>query len=109
GKMGFLQGDADALAQLVLVPIPAHAEDLDLTRGRRVQALEDLDGGGLAGTVRTEEPEAFPRAHLEVEAVDGSDLVIPLDEAAAENGGLCHRFRGRAISMVSTVSFKARP
>ena len=49
----------------------------------RVEPLQDLDRRGLAGAVRTEQPEALAGADLEVEAVDGRDVAVALDEPGA--------------------------
>ena len=62
GELGLLQRDADALADVVVLLAPAHAEHFDLA-GRRVeQAFEDLDRGRLAGAVRAQQAEALARA-----------------------------------------------
>ena len=46
------------------------AEHADLAVVGRSQALEDLDGRGLAGAVRPEQPEDLARRDIEVDAVD---------------------------------------
>ena len=68
---------------MVRVGRPAAAEHLDLAGIRRVEALQDLDGGGLAGAVRTEQPEALAGADLEIEAVDGDHVAVALDQPDA--------------------------
>src|SRR5262245_2885614 len=65
GELGFLQLNAEPLAQLALVGPPAQAEHLDLSRVRCEQPLEDLDRRRLAGAVGTEETEAFAASHVE--------------------------------------------
>ena len=51
-----------------------------------VEALADLDGGGLAGAVGTEQAEALARTDLEVEAVDGDDVTVGFAELAEDEG-----------------------
>ena len=83
-----LQRDAQPLAQLALVALPRHAEDFDLARGRLQQAFENLDGGGLAGAVRSEQAEALAGLDGEIEPAHGFDLaVVGLRQAAASDGG----------------------
>ncbi len=60
-EAGLLQRDADPLADLVGLRVPAPAQDLDVARGRRVQPFEDLDRGRLARAVGAEQAEAFAR------------------------------------------------
>src|SRR5262249_43778973 len=62
--------DAKALAQGRLVLAPAEAEHLDLARRGLEQALEDLDGGGLAGAVGAEQTEALAGLDGQVEGPD---------------------------------------
>ena len=52
------------------------------------QAFENLDRRGLAGAVRPEQAKAFAAQHLEVEAVDGGDSSVALDDARAAAGRL---------------------
>ena len=49
------------------------------------QGREDPHGGGLAGPVRPEEAEHRLGLHLEVDAVDGLDLPVPLLQALDED------------------------
>ena len=109
GQMRLLQRDADPVAERRLVFVPAHAEHFDLAARRRIEALEDLAGRGLPRAVRPQKSEALPAANLEIEAVDGGDVVVPLDEAAAADGEFHQRFLGRAISTASGRSLKDLP
>jgi hypothetical protein len=43
---------------------------------------KDLDGGRLARAVGTEEAEDLARPDLEIDAVDGCDVGVALDQAA---------------------------
>ena len=91
--MRLLQRDAEARAQPGLVGGPAAAEHLHVAGGGLVEPLEDLDGGGLAGAVGAEQAEALAAAHDEVEAVDGDDVAVALDEAVHFDGVLAHARR----------------
>ena len=82
GELGLLQRDPDPLLQLERVGLPAEAKDLDVARVGRVEALADLDRGGLAGAVGTEKAEAFTGPDLEVEAVHGANGVVVLAKPA---------------------------
>ena len=62
---------ADARQHRVHVPRHVGAEHARVARGRRDQAQQHPDRGGLARAVRPEEPEHGPARHREVEAVDG--------------------------------------
>src|SRR6266536_3597248 len=60
---------------------------------RAAQRGEDLDGGGLAGAVGTEQAEHCPRLHGEAEAPQGADVArIGLDQVL----DLDRRWRARA-------------
>ena len=73
GELGFLQRDADALADVIVLSAPAQAEDFDLAGGGVEQAFEDLDGRRLAGAVRAEQAEALAALDRQVEAADRLD------------------------------------
>src|ERR1044071_762626 len=81
GELGFLERDPEALAQGSGAGLPGFAEDANLTRVGLVQPLADLDGGGLAGAIGAEQTEAFAGADLEIEPVDGDDILVGLAEA----------------------------
>ncbi len=88
-ELGLLQRDADPLADVVVLPAPAHAEDFDLA-GRRVeQSLDDFDGGRLAGAVRPQQAEALAPLDGEVQAAHRLDRRlggVRLDEIGAADG-----------------------
>src|SRR5207245_5061577 len=67
--------------------LPEHA---GLSRGRVAEALQDLDGGRLARAVGSEEREHLAPVDIEVDAVDGRDVRIPLHEAADLDHALAH-------------------
>ncbi len=87
-ELGGLKLNPDAFAQaLVLTLAPRHAEELDAARGRRLQPLEHLDGRGLAGAVRPEQPETDAALHLEVDTGHCNQIAVALDQALTTNGG----------------------
>jgi hypothetical protein len=53
---------------------PGRPQNLDVATVGRRQPLEDLDGGGLAGAVRPEQPKAFAGPDREIETRDGDDV-----------------------------------
>ena len=78
GELGVLQLDAEPLAQLLGIRGPAQAEDLDVASVRHGEPLADLDRRRLAGAVRAQQPEALAGGDVEVDAVDGNDLLVSL-------------------------------
>ena len=86
GELRFLELNAEPLAQLALVPVPAQSEQLDLAGIRRQQPFADLDRRRLAGAVRAEQTEAFAGGDDEVEPVDGAHVAVGLAQIANEEG-----------------------
>src|SRR5688572_6524963 len=80
GELRVLQLNAEPLPQRAGVVLPREAQHLHFTRIRLRQAFADLDGGRLAGAVRPEQPKAFARAHVKVDAVDRDDVLKRLPE-----------------------------
>ena len=76
----------EARAQRQVVAAPAVTEHLDVARVGHPQAFEDLDRGGLAGAIRAEQAEALAGADLEVEAPDGMDVAVVLEQTATKKG-----------------------
>src|SRR5690606_9563369 len=58
----------------------------DLARGGREEAGEHPDGGGLAGSVGTEEPEDLATFHGEVERLHGHEVAEALVQGARDDG-----------------------
>ena len=58
------------------------AEDGGLAGGGAGEPEQDADGGGLARAVRAEEAVDLTGFDVEVEAVEGVDLAVVLDETA---------------------------
>ena len=61
-ERGGLERDADPLLELGRIAGHVEPEDRDLAPVGHPEPLEDLDGGGLAGAVRTEQAEDLARA-----------------------------------------------
>jgi hypothetical protein len=88
GKLGFLQLDAELLAERGGVGRPMQSEHFDLAGIGGSEALADLDGGGFSRAIGTEEPEAFSRVHFQIEAVHGDHVFVSLAKLAHAKGGL---------------------
>ena len=58
----------------------------DAPAGARPQAFEDLDGGGLAGAVGSEQSEDFARADFEIDAFDGLERAVVFLESCNFDG-----------------------
>ena len=72
------------------------AEDADLAGVGVPQALQDLDGRGLAGAVGTDQAEDLPGVHVEVEVVDDGATGVGLGEPADRDDRLLRTGRGPA-------------
>src|SRR4029453_16671283 len=83
---GRLRDDADPAAPAGAARGRVLAEDPHLAGVPVTVSLKDLHDSGLAGAVRAEQGEHLPGAHLEVEAVDGHHLPVPLSEAPYADG-----------------------
>ncbi len=92
-----LEADADAWLERVGVLRDVDAEDDRLAGVGRAQALEDLDRGRLAGAVRPEQAEDLAGADLEIDAVDGGDVGVALDQAADTDDRFPGDRGGRAL------------
>ena len=74
--------NAQALAQLLGLLVPLQAEHFDQARVGRGEALADLDGRGFTGAVGAEQAETFSGRHVEIQVVDGDDVLVRLAEMA---------------------------
>lgn len=85
--------------------------DLALVRGDRTG--ESLDQAGLAGAVVADDGEDLAGQQVEVGAVDGGDMAVPLDQAAGlEHGcdvGGAHRAFLREIWSTVTARITRTP
>src|SRR5690606_7639979 len=86
GKLGLLELNAQPRPDSTGVGAPAHPEDLDLALVRLLQSLEDLDRGGLARAVRSQQAEALSAADLQIDGAQCDRLAEPLLQAAAPDG-----------------------
>src|SRR6185437_2077535 len=86
GELRLLELDSEALAELARLFGPPAAQDDDIAAVGTSEAFADLDRGGFAGAVGSEEAEALARAHVEVEAIDGHDIRIRLAEGSDREG-----------------------
>ena len=77
------------------------AQQVDLAAGRQDQPQRHPDRRGLAGAVRTEEPEQLTSFHGEVDRIDGGGVPVALREAAR---GDRRRHGRRSASAWSTSS-----
>src|SRR5260370_24152681 len=73
-----LQAHADAILDLLALPAGIDPEHGDLASAARPQTFENLDGGGLAGPVRTEQAQHLARMDFEIDALDRWELAVVL-------------------------------
>jgi hypothetical protein len=71
-----LEDDAQSRAPRLVAVVRVDAQDPDLAGRPRAEALQDLDGGGLAGTVRAEQGEHLAPVQPEVDAVEHVDRAV---------------------------------
>ena len=90
-QRGLLEKDTGFLAKAVAERLAAVTH---LAGGRRQNPLHDLDGGGLAGAVGAQQPEAHALRHAERHAGHGKGGRILLDELADFEDGVAHGIRG---------------
>jgi len=88
GEPGFLELDTQSTAQLAFVVPPGMTQQPDLAGIGLAKALKDLDRRSLAGAVGAEQAEALAAMDIEVQAGDGDDRAVTLDEVAAMDGGV---------------------
>jgi hypothetical protein len=91
GEAAELEQRAGTTAYFGTVPDRIEAEHPDLTRRRRPQTLDDLQGRGLAGAVRAEKGGDRPASDVEVEATDRFEgrltCAVGTSQAADADGG----------------------
>src|SRR5262249_45034351 len=76
-KAGVLKRDADPFADFSFIRLPAQPEHLDITGGRLVQPLEDLDRRRLTRAVGSEKAETLADGNFDVESIDRIDGSVP--------------------------------
>jgi hypothetical protein len=79
-ERGRLETDANAWLERVRAVGDVEAEDDRLAAIGRPQAFEDLDRRRLARAVRPEQAEDLARGDIEIDAIDGLDLAVTLDQ-----------------------------
>src|ERR1700730_714593 len=104
GELCVLKLDSEQLPQIARVRLPAAAEHLDTARVSCEKAFADLDRSRLAGAVGAEEAEALPSLDLEVETIDGDDVIIGFPESLDSEGrrGVIERCHHRKTRSVTT-------
>ena len=80
------------------------AEHAGLPVRNVAQAEQHQDGGGLAGAVRTEQPENLPARHRERNAVDDGDSVVALGEVLRLDDVVAHRRPNHTTAPIMTSS-----
>jgi hypothetical protein len=76
-----LQTNANAILELLALPVGIEAENGNFASAARAQAFQNLDRGGLAGAVGSEQAENFTGLDLEVDSFHGVDLTVGLLQA----------------------------
>src|SRR5438876_5572273 len=80
-QVGGLQADADAVFELFTLRAGVESQDGDIASAAGTQAFKNLDSGGFAGAVRTEESEHLAGAHFKIDAFDGGEVAVIFGEA----------------------------
>ena len=81
------------------VALRVGTQDPHGSSGRRGQTLEDLERGGLAGAVDTEEREDPPGVDLEGDAPDGGEVAVAADQAGHLDGRRGHPLREPGVDV----------
>ena len=68
GKIRCLQTNADAILELLPLPVRIEAENGNFASGARAQAFQNLHGGGFAGAIGSEQAENLTGLDLEVDS-----------------------------------------
>jgi hypothetical protein len=89
-QTGLLEDEAHAVPPCPVRPLRVDAEHAHLPRVARPVALEDLDGGGLAGAIRAQEGEDLARADLEIDPPHRLQAVVGLAQALDADHGFGH-------------------
>jgi len=76
GQIGGLQANADAVLELLALPVGIEAEDGDVAAGSGPEAFQNFYGRGLAGAIGPEQAKDFPRLDGEVDSLHGVDVTV---------------------------------
>ena len=102
-ELRLLELHADPLLQRVDVPSGIQAQDRDGAAIGRAQTLDALHRRGLAGAVRPDQPEDFPRLHVERDLVHGDGPAVRLPDGGNVNDRLGRH--GRLARHLTTKRF----
>ena len=89
-----LRRDAHLRARLLRLAGQREAEHLELAGVGDDLGGEHLHRRGLAGAVRAEQADARAFGHVEVQAVDGEDVAVALDDGAQADREVGHAVTG---------------
>src|SRR5205085_872225 len=89
-EIGGLKANSDALLQVIYLNVGVVPENRYVAFGATPEALEDLDSGGLAGSVRPEQAEYFALIDFEVDAANSLDVAVALLQCSDGNCGISH-------------------
>ena len=87
GQREVARGEADLFHRLAPLLGQAPPDDLDLALVGRDHAEQHQERRRLARAVRAQERDALTRVDLEVDAVDGADALVLLDETRRTQDG----------------------
>ena len=81
-----LQHHPDLRLEALAVGGRVETQDRHLAAGGAAETFEDLDGGGFARPVGSQERVRFARGHLEGDPVDGGQFAVALLETLNGDG-----------------------
>src|SRR5580704_3001347 len=102
-KLRILQLNAKALAKLLGIGLPMHAEKFHLTSIGSGETFADFDGCGFARAIGPKEAETFASTYFEIEAVDSDHVLISLAKTRYAKGWFGND-RGHASSIASRAN-----
>ena len=76
-----LQTDADAILQLLLLPVGIESEHRHFAGAARPQTFENFNRRRLAGAVRAEQAEDFARVHFEIDSLHRFESAVGFAQA----------------------------
>jgi hypothetical protein len=86
GEIRCLETSADAILELLLLPIGIEVEYSDFSGGARSQTFQNFDRACFAGSVWSKQPEDFAGPHLEIDAFDRFEASVRLPKATHVDG-----------------------
>ena len=92
-----LEADADAWLERIRAVGDVEAEDDGLAAIGRPQALEDLDRGRFARSVRPKQAKDLACGDIEIDPIDGARVAVTLDQAADTDDRFPGDGGGRAL------------